>query len=127
MQQDRFVRLPARAVGGAKLSGRAAVNPALTPAEAADVALFGRLLAARLGAPDHTSDADYTYCIRDQQNGVDFRAYSAQSGPAYGGSPADCFVDLENNDNRVKPGVLDTLASFETWLGAPASTIGAQP
>lgn len=126
MPQQRYSRLHAGAVGGAKLSGRAALNPALTSDQALDDALFGRLLAARFGASDPVGDAAYAYSIRDQETGIEFRAYAAQTGPAYAGSPPSCMVDFDNNDYRVKPEVLHALAQFETWLCSPIDQDGDQ-
>lgn len=113
----RFVRLPAGTAGGTKLCGRVQVNPTLSRDEAMDVARFGRKLAARLGPPDQVGDADYSYSIRDLQNGVEFEAYAAQSGPAYGGSPGESYTDFENGDYRLKQETLRTLTEFESWLG----------
>ena len=104
--------------GGVKLCGRNAVNPSLPADNVRDPSAFLRVLRAKLGEPDNVADANYSYSIRDLQTGVEFMAYSAQSGPAYGGSPVDCFVDFENNDYRLKPAVLETLTDFERWLGS---------
>lgn len=116
--QNRFLRLPAGTAGGVKLCGRDRVNSSLTPQQARDTALFLVALQNRLGLPDDASDADYSYSVRDQQSGVEFMAYSAQSGPAYGGSPVDSFMDFERNDYRIKPIVLSVLADFENWIGS---------
>ena len=115
----RYSRLSAGAAGGAKLCGRRAANPALTPDEAFDDDLFGRLLAARFGASDPVGDERYAYSIRDDRTGIEFKAYSATTGPAYSGSPPTHFIDFENNDYRVKPTVMRTLTEFETWLTSP--------
>jgi hypothetical protein len=112
----RFIRLPAGTAGGTKLCGRDQVNLALSHEEGMDVARFGRELAARLGPPDQVGDTDYSYSIRDTQTGVEFEAYAAQSGPAYGGSPSESYTDFESGDYRLKQDVLRTLTEFESWL-----------
>lgn len=114
--QERYTRLGPTEVGGAKLASRRAVNAALSDDEAYDVHAFGALLAARFGLSDQAGDADYSYSILDQFTGVRFRAYAAQSGPAYGGVPDECWVDAENDDYRLKPEVVSTLQEFEKWL-----------
>jgi hypothetical protein len=120
MPERRYTVLHAGAAGGARLSGRAAVNPALTSDEAFDVELFGRLLEARFGASEPIGDEAYAYSIRDQVTGIEFKAYSVRSGPSYAGSPPDCMMDFHNNDYRVKPEVLHALAQFEAWLCSPS-------
>lgn len=112
----RFKRLPGRAAGGAKIAGRRDANPRLTPREANDERQFLALLRKRLGEPDPRGDSAFSYSIRDTQTGVVFEAYSAQSGPSYGGSPPDHFIDFEANDNRTKPEVMQVLTDFERWL-----------
>ena len=112
----RFRRLPAGAAGGAKIASRQAANPRLTHREATDVRQFLALLRRRLGEPDPRSDSAFSYSIRDTQTGVVFEAYSAQSGPSYGGSPPAHFVDPGANDNRTRPEVMQVLADFERWL-----------
>lgn len=123
MTPHRFARLEAGAVAGVKLLGRREVVPALTDDEAYDSAGFGTLLKARLGEPDDGGDADFSYAIIDRRTGVRFRAYAAQSGPAYGGSPAACFVDDEHDDRRLKPAVLQSLRDFEAWLTSRATGV----
>jgi hypothetical protein len=125
--QQRFMRLAARAVGGAKLAGRRAVNPALSHKESFDSRRFGALLAARFGVPDTGGDDEYSYPIQDLETGVRFLAYSAQSGPAYGGSPADCFIDYDRDDYRLKPEVLRALQDFEAWLTATSTGNAGEP
>lgn len=116
VEAGRFQRLTGRVAGGAKIASRRDANPRLTPREAMDVALFLALLRRRLGEPDPRSDSAFSYSVRDTQTGIVFEAYSAQSGPSYGGSPPDHFVDSEANDNRTKPEVMQVLADFERWL-----------
>jgi hypothetical protein len=99
-----------------KLANRHQVNPRLTREEAADPDRFRRDLEACLGPPDDSSDAEFSYCVRDRQTGLSFLAYSAQSGPAYGGEGPDCCVDFEGHDYRIRPEVLRSLAEFEEWL-----------
>lgn len=113
---SQYLRLSAGIGGGVKLCGRAHVNPTLSPTDALDVERFRRKLEARFGRPDHVADADYSYSVRDNLTGVEFEAYSAQSGPAYGGAPADSFVDFDQDDYRIKPEVFRTLAAFDAWL-----------
>jgi len=114
--RSRYVRLGAKEVRGAKLASRYETNPTLTDDEAFDVQAFGTLLMARFGASDSAGDVYYSYAILDQDTGVRFRAYAAQSGPAYAGLPGECFVDFDNDDYRLKPEVLMTLQDFEKWL-----------
>ena len=114
----RFQRLPEGTAGGAKIASRQAANPRLTAREANDERQFLALLRARLGEPDPRGDSAFSYSIRDTQTGVVFEAYSAQSGPSYGGSPPKHFVDFVGHDNRTKPEVMQVLADFERWLEA---------
>jgi hypothetical protein len=116
----RFRRLPRGRAGGAKIASRRDVNPRLTPLEAVDDKRFLALLRKRLGEPDPGGDRDYSYSVRDTEREIEFEAYCGQSGPAYGGSPPDHFVDFEANDNRTKPEVLQALSDFERWLEAAA-------
>jgi hypothetical protein len=116
MARERFERLPRAAAGGAKIAGRHDANPRLAWAEASDDDRFLPLLRRRFGDPDDRGDVRFSYSIRDNETGVEFEAYSGASGPAYGGSPPDHFIDFENNDNRTKPEVMAVLAAFEEWL-----------
>lgn len=115
----RFVRLPEGTIGGLKLANRTDANPSLTMDAANDPDRFRSLLQRRFGAPDTNSDADFSYVVRDDDTGVTVRAYSAQSGPAYGGMPDECFVDHAGGDYRLKPEVERTLAELDTWLEQP--------
>lgn len=112
----RFMRLAKGAAGGAKMASRRDANPRLAPLEAVADAPFLELLRERLGEPDQRGDSLFSYCVRDSMFGVDFEVYSGPSGPAYGGSPPDHFIDFERNDHRVRPEVLRSLADFEEWL-----------
>lgn len=112
----RFQRLPKGVAGGAKIASRRAANPRLTVREAVNEKPFLALLRKRLGEPDPRPDSDFSYSILDTQTGVVFEAYSAQSGPSYGGYPPEHFIDLEANDTRTKPEVMQVLADFERWL-----------
>jgi hypothetical protein len=114
----RFRRLAKGSAGGAKIASRRDANPRLSPLEAVEDGPFLALLRAHLGEPDHRGDSAFSYCVRDTVLGVDFEAYSGPSGPAYGGSPPDHFIDFARNDNRTKPEVLRSLAAFEAWLAA---------
>ncbi len=115
--QSRYVRLGPGEAGGVKLANRHLVNPDLSDDEVYDVRGFSALLTTRFGTPDPAGDADYSYSILDRHTGVRFEAYAAQSGPAYGGSPAECFVDYDNDDYRLKPEVMQALVDFERWIG----------
>jgi hypothetical protein len=117
-ESTRFKRLPKGSAGGAKIASRRDANARLTPLEAIDDDRFLALLRRRLGEPDQRGDSAYSYCVRDTAREIDFEAYSGPSGPAYGGSPPDHFVDFEANDNRTKPEVLQTLSDFDHWLEA---------
>lgn len=112
----RFIRLSAGTIGGLKLAARRDVNKDLSYEEATDVERFGALLQRAFGLPDKDSDADYSYIVRDSDTGVVIRAYSAQSGPAYGGMPDDCFVNFKDGDYRLKPEVERTLEELDRWL-----------
>lgn len=112
----RFIRMPAGTIGGLKLGNRGDFNKTLSWTESDDVERFGALLRRAFGPPDMNPDADYSYTVHDNETGVTVRAYSAQSGPAYGGRPADCFVDFENDDYRLKPEVERTLVDLDRWL-----------
>lgn len=114
---ERFERLPAGEAGGAKLCGRDLANPALDAHDAIDDAQFHRLLERRLGRTDDDSDARYSYAIRDRQTGLAFTAYSAQSGPSYGGD-VSCF-EPAGAGFRLRDDVLAVLADFERWIDAP--------
>lgn len=125
---ERFIRLAAGSAGGVKLCGRRSVNPALSPMEAMDEALFAAQLCARLGAPDKIADASFSYSLLDQDLLFPFEAYSGSSGPAYGAKPSEAMVDFEQGDHRLRPEVLQTLTAFEQWLTAPyAMAAGAHP
>jgi hypothetical protein len=115
---ERFVRLAADAAGGLKLAARRDVS-ALPPDTAQDERHFGERLRRAFGEPDRNRDAAYAYAIRDTETGVIVRAYSAQSGPAYGGEPDDCFVDYAGGDYRLKPDVRRTLTELDAWLEQP--------
>jgi hypothetical protein len=112
----RFVRVPAGTVGSIRLAGRADVNPALDRLQATDVDRFGALLRHAFGAPDQDSDADYSYCVRDQHTGLVVRAYAAQSGPAYGGMPDECCVAPRMNRYDLKPQAAQVLGELDAWL-----------
>jgi hypothetical protein len=112
-----FERLPRRAAGGVKLCGRRTVNPSLTFERAMDPARFLRGLRARLGEPDPRGDSLYSYSVRDTVTGVEFEAYSAQSGPAYGGR-MHYFTD--EPPGQVREDVLDALTRFDPWVEAAA-------
>jgi hypothetical protein len=112
----RFQRLGEGAAGGVKIATRRQANAGLSSAQAADANAFLALLQVRLGAPDKRGDVMFSYSVRDVLTGVEFEAYAGASGPAYGGVPADHFVDFEGGDNRTKQDVLDVLAVFEQWL-----------
>jgi len=114
--KSRFIRLPAGTIGGLKLANRLDVNKALSYQEATDVERFGALLQRAFGPPDMDSDADYSYIVRDTDTDVVVCVYSAQSGPAYGGMPDECFVDFESDDYRLKPEVQRTLTELDRWL-----------
>lgn len=116
MTPERFQRLSYGSAGGAKLAGRKDVNPDISWSEAMDDSGFLALLRRKLGAPERRGDSQYSYSVRDCETGFVFEIYSGLSGPAYGGSPPDHFVDFENNDNRTKPELLRVLAEFEKWL-----------
>ena len=108
--------MPAGTIGGLKLANRQDINKALTYQEASDVERFRMLLQCAFGSADKDSDADFSYILHDNDTMVIVRAYSAQSGPAYGGEPDDCFVDWVNNDFRLKPEVKRTLIDLDLWL-----------
>jgi hypothetical protein len=113
---SRFVRVPSSSVCGLKLANRLDVNKALSYTQASDVNRFAALLRRAFGAPDTNSDATYSYGVHDNDTGVTVRAYSAQSGPAYGGMPDDCFEDYAGGRYVLKPEVARTLAELDTWL-----------
>jgi hypothetical protein len=115
-ETERFIRIAARSAGGTKLAGRRDVNPALSFEQWIDSDRFLRQLEDRFGDPDHIGDERYWYAIQDTLTGVKFAAYSAQSGPSYGGDPQESYVDFENNDYQLKPDVLRTLRDFDAWL-----------
>ncbi len=112
-----FERLPRGAAGGIKLCPRRAVSPSLSYEQAMDSARFLRGLRARLGEPDPRGDSLFGYSVRDTATGVEFEAYSAQSGPSYGGDP-DYFADLARG--KLRDDVLDALARFDAWVEAAA-------
>ncbi len=112
----RWIRLSTGAAGGAKLCGRGEVNSLLSLPEMTNTEHFGKILAARLGAPDFVADASFSYSICDTDSGIEFEIYSSVSGPAYGGAPIDCFVDFKHGDNRIKPEVICILEEFEKWI-----------
>ena len=114
--RERFIRMPAGTIGGLKLANRLDVNQGISYEAAIDVRRFGMLLQRAFGLPDTDSDADYSYIVHDNDTNVVVRAYSAQSGPAYGGEPDDCFVDFVHDDYRLKPEVARTLAELDAWL-----------
>lgn len=72
-----------------------------------------------LGPPDGVGgDTAYSDALEDSVTRVRFRAYAAQSGPASGGSPSECFVEVDV-DHRLTPVVARTLRDFEAWLTTP--------
>jgi hypothetical protein len=114
--KERFVRMPAGTIGGLKLANRVDVNKNISYEEATDVKRFGTLLQRAFGPPDTDTDADYSYIVRDDDTNVIVRAYSAQSGPAYGGEPDDCFADVASGNFTLRPSVERTLSELDAWL-----------
>jgi hypothetical protein len=104
MTTAEFVRLPCHAAGGVKLCGRRVVNPSLWYEQSIDPDHFLYGLRARLGEPDPRGDSLYSYSERDTRTGVEFEAYSAQSGPAYGGRMDDFSEVNPRPDPRRRPG-----------------------
>lgn len=115
--ENRFERVPNGTVSGTKLCGREVVNPGLTQSESIDAERFLHELEARLGPPERRGDDLFTYTVRDRHTGLVFRAYSAQSGPSYGGRPTDCF-EQGPAGYRLRGEVLSVLAEFDRWLEA---------
>jgi len=103
--EGRFERLASGAAGGTKLC-----------AAASDDDRFRRGLEHRFGAPDVVGDAAYSYSIRDRESGLEFEAYSAQSGPAYGGDVA-CF-EQGPDGYRLRDSVRAALDAFDAWIDA---------
>ena len=112
-----FERLSRGAAGGIKLAPRRAVNPSLSHERAMDPDRFLHGLRARLGEPDPRGDSLFSYSVRDRGTGIEFEAYSAQSGPAYGGD-IDHFAEVSRGE--VRADVLEVLARFDAWVEAAA-------
>lgn len=102
--------------GFIKLGGRRLFNLGLDDLAAYDDALFARQLEAALGLRFLDGERFIERVFIDHVTGTNFSVYSAQSGPAYGGSPALCLVDFSQGDNRLRPEVRACLQAFEQWL-----------
>lgn len=116
-----FERRPRGFAGSIKIIPRRNANPSLTFQQAMDPDRFLRGLRARLGEPDPSGDTLFSYLVRDRRTGIQFEAYSAQSGPAYGGSPA-YYADISRG--RVREDVMEVLTRFDAWVEAAAAGAG---
>ncbi|MER8608569.1 hypothetical protein NKH48_33685 [Mesorhizobium sp. M1233] len=106
----RFTYIDDPYAKGGKLAGRRQVNPDLTVKDAVDVGLFRRQIGEALGALPKR-DGGFSVVVADTYSGIHFKAYAAQSGPAYGG-PIDYFEEFESG-LRLRPDVEDVLRRFE--------------
>jgi hypothetical protein len=111
--KDKFERLPAFSAGGTGLISRLYLNPSLIYSVAIDMEHFRNKLKMRFGDPDKC-DAGFSYSICEVHTGIKFEAYSAQSGPKYGGE-IDLFDD-QNKPHFIREDVLDILYEFDVWI-----------
>lgn len=119
---ERFERIGAGTIGGVKLCGRDIANPQLSHAESIDEQRALRGLEARFGPPDRGGDQTYSYSIRDRQTGLEFRAYSAQSGPSYGGAPE--LFEQTSAGYRLRDDVREVLRVFDEWVESAVTPAG---
>jgi hypothetical protein len=100
---------------------------------------FGDFLSrlwALYGPPDEIGFEGFTYTLRDKETGMIFTAYSAGSGPAYGGAydaiselepildlfekllqstkPADCEIEFETDFGIYRTGAKDGIPFGKT-------------
>jgi hypothetical protein len=113
---ERFVLVGADATGRAKVCDRAAVNPALAREAAHDVARFGAQLTTRFNLPHTDGTTRVAVCVRDTSTGLDFEAFAAPSGPAYGYAAAR--AEPLNSAAPPTDDLMLVLAAFDAWLVA---------
>ncbi len=113
---SRFGRVASsEAVGTGRARNRINVQPTNDSGD------FLSRLWALYGPPDEVGYEGFSYTFRDKETGVVFTAYSAGSGPAYGGfskdaSKLDSVLDLfEELLQSTKPA--DCEIEFETDFG----------
>ena len=118
--EARFSIVEQLTSGFSKLGNRRAFHPALNWDDNYDDALFSRVFETAFGVALLSGGHFTEKVIFDRVNGVTFSVYSAQSGPAYGGSPAACRVAFADGDNRLRPEVQASLEAFEQLLAGRA-------
>lgn len=99
--------------GSTKVISREKLNADLPREKANDPVHFLRKLWTAFDSPDY-SDEGYSYKIHDVQTNLKFEAYSAQSGPSYGGSVQ--FYNQKPFDGRLKKEIYQTLLTFDQWI-----------
>lgn len=111
--QQRFERLASGLAGGTKIASRKLANPHLSIEKAMDENRFLEGLKHLFGTPDQLGDTLFSYSIRELETGIEFEVYSAQSGPAYGGT-LQHYDDLKTG--KLKMEVLYVLLLFDTMI-----------
>jgi hypothetical protein len=128
---SRFERVtPSKAIGTSRRRNR--INLKQTD----DFGDFLSRLWSLYGPPDEVGFEGFTYTFRDKETGMIFTAYSAGSGPAYGGfvedaskldpildlfekllqntKPADCEIEFETDFGIYRTGAKDGVPFGET-------------